>query len=217
MDDFDPDSPDDLAELLSQFWVVHCKLVTAQFPVEDVSTAPHITDDGRHELQRLLLGTTATNALVTPDDPDPATMVPHPVTKPAVTTPPSPTSRFIPRSSSRSPAQSRRIPSQTPGVFFHFADLAVRKAGEYRLSFTLMKMDQTNLSTGAVVHGVHSVISNVFKVFNAKDFDQVQPSSELVKGLLARGAGFPLKLKKGTRAGQRRRRQQSSDDSDDDD
>ena len=50
---------------------------------------------------------------------------------------------------------------------------------------------------------IHSVASQIFKVVNAKDFDQVQPSTKLVRGLIERGAGFPLKLKKGTREGQR--------------
>lgn len=50
------------------------------------------------------------------------------------------------------------------------------------------------------------VVSNVFEVVRAKDFDQVNPSTKLVRGLLERGAPFPLKLKKGVREGQRRRK-----------
>ena len=52
---------------------------------------------------------------------------------------------------------------------------------------------------------INVTASNVFKVVNAKDFDQVHPSTKLVRGLLERGAPFPLKLKKGIREGQRRR------------
>lgn len=52
---------------------------------------------------------------------------------------------------------------------------------------------------------IHICASQTFKVVNAKDFDQVHPSTRLVRGLLERGAPFPLKLKKGIREGQRRR------------
>lgn len=47
---------------------------------------------------------------------------------------------------------------------------------------------------------LHSVLSEPFNVVNAKDFDHVQPSTPLVRGLVASGAGFPLKLKQGSRA-----------------
>ena len=49
------------------------------------------------------------------------------------------------------------------------------------------------------------VVSNAFQAVNAKDFDQVRPSTRLVKGLLERGAPFPLKLIKDAREGRRRR------------
>lgn len=52
---------------------------------------------------------------------------------------------------------------------------------------------------------IHIIASDPFRVVNAKDFDQVHPSTRLVRGLLERGAPFPLKLKKGIREGQRRR------------
>lgn len=81
-----------------------------------------------------------------------------------------------------------------------------------------MKMSPSSLNTGSVVPVIATAVSNVFRVVNAKDFDQVQPSTRLVKGLLERGAGFPLKLKKGIREGQRRRkRHASSSDEDDND
>lgn len=75
-----------------------------------------------------------------------------------------------------------------------------------------MKMEPHLLIPGKSVPTLSVVISDVFSVVNAKDFDQVQPSTNLVRGLLDRGAGFPLKLKKGLREGQRRRNQ--ADDSD---
>lgn len=215
MEDFDPDSKQDVAELSSPFWVVHCKLVAAQTPDRDVSTMAQTTEDGRKEVQRLLLGTTVASPTNTVDDPDPPTLRPHPRSEAAIAAPPSPTSRFLPVSSSR-PLEQPIPLERIPGTFFIFADVSVRKAGEYRLQFVLMKMDVVHLAQGAVIPAIDTVTTDVFKVVNAKDFDQVQPSTNLVKGLLDRGAGFPLKLKKGLREGQRRRRHNSRGDSEDD-
>ena len=100
-----------------------------------------------------------------------------------------------------------------PASFFIFDDLSVRKAGEYRLEFSLMKMDPHFLSVGEKLPIIHKIASQPFRVVNAKDFDQVQPSTPLVRGLIERGAGFPLKLKKGTRDGGRRRGTRGDDDS----
>ncbi|OAP59462.1 hypothetical protein AYL99_06760 [Fonsecaea erecta] len=213
MDDFDPDNEADVAELRCPFWVVHCRLVGAFSVESDVSTQSYYTDDGQKEVQRLLLGTTVASPTHTADDPDPPTMPTHPVTRDAVSAPPSPTSRFLPSAPS---GRLPRAPHNIPGSFFIFADLSVRRAGEYRLQFTLMKMEPPLLKVGATVPAHHVVTSQVFRAVNAKDFDQVQPSTNLVKGLLDRGAGFPLKLKKGIREGQRRRRNWD-DYSDDDD
>lgn len=217
MQDFDPDNPADVEEIKSQWWVVHCKLVAAETPSQDLTTMHFFRDDGRREVQRLLLGTTVASPTVTMDDPDPDTMPQHPRSPAA---PPSPTiDRFIPRSAASATGKARP-PHLIPGTFFIFADLSVRRAGDYRLQFTLMKMDAEYLSQGSTVPCIDTTISVPFRVVNAKDFDQVQPSTNLVKGLLQRGAGFPLKLKKGNREGQRRRRHTSggdSEDSDDDD
>jgi hypothetical protein len=93
-----------------------------------------------------------------------------------------------------------------PGTFFIFADMSIRKAGQYRLFFRLMKMEEpVKRGTGAVVPAISTAMSDIFNVVNAKDFDQVQPSTKLIRGLVERGAGYPLKLKKGFREGQRRR------------
>ncbi|KIX05831.1 uncharacterized protein Z518_03804 [Rhinocladiella mackenziei CBS 650.93] len=216
MNDFDPDSPDDVAEIQSQFWIVHCRLVAGHAPDVDVSTVHHTTEDGKKEVQRLLLGTWVASPTTTQDDPDPQTMPSHPQTRPPTDPPPSPTTRFLPNPAEQGPGKAARHPYQIPGCFFIFADISVRRAGEYRLHFTLMKMDETFLEKGSLLPCIHQVTSEVFRVVNAKDFDQVQPSTNLVKGLLDRGAGFPLKLKKGTREGGRRRRQQSGENSDDD-
>lgn len=201
MDDFDPSSAEDLQELQSQFWVVQCRLLSANSPRRDVSSLVSMSEDGSQERQNLLLGSSVASPTVTEDDPDAETMPTHPITREPLVDPPSPSSRFIAPSRAEKPA----APSSLPGTFFIFADLSVRKAGKYRLEFLLMKMESPYLVVGGKVPMVHSVVSSVFRVVNAKDFDQVQPSTRLVHGLIERGAGFPLKLKKGTREGQRRR------------
>ena len=68
-----------------------------------------------------------------------------------------------------------------------------------------MKMDALATMKRSKIPFLHVITSEIFKVVNAKDFDQVQPSTPLVRGLLEKGAGFPLKLKKGPREGQSRR------------
>jgi hypothetical protein len=156
--------------------------------------------------QRLLLGNYVSGPTFCDDDPDPDS-----APEPLHTAPPSPSARLmmIRPSSMAPPRGTRTRPSQPqtslPATFFIFADLSVRKAGEYRLEFKLMKMEPQFLSAGSTIPTLHSVTSDVFRVVNAKDFDQVQPSTKLVRGLLDRGAGFPLKLKKGPREGQARR------------
>ncbi|RVX72454.1 hypothetical protein B0A52_03642 [Exophiala mesophila] len=215
MYDFDPESASDMAEITSQFWVVYCKLISAQSPDRDVSTVSQINEDGQKEVQRLLLGTSVSSPTITSDDPDPPTFQPHPQSTASFLAPPSPTSRFLPTSSTRT-SEPKRQPHEYPGAFFIFADISVRKAGDYRLQFTLMKMDAVPMAPGSTVAAVDIATSDVFRVVNAKDFDTVQASSNLVKGLLDRGAGFPLKLKKGLREGQKKRKGHSDEGSDDD-
>jgi hypothetical protein len=125
------------------------------------------------------------------------------------TNPPSPTARFLQGSTA-----SKRQPHDIPGAFFIFADISLRKAGEYRLLFTLMKMGCDALKPGSRLPFVSVVVSDMFRAVNAKDFDQVHPSTPLVRGLLSSGAGFPLKLKKGTREGRRRRQSEAGSEDD---
>lgn len=211
--DFDATSEADIEQLHEQF-VVHCKLVSANSPRRDVSTLASLAEDGSRDVQRLLLGMSAASPFHTKDDPDPETMRRHPVSGEEIDRPGSPSSRFF--SSATSPNSSHRRSTDVPSTFFIFADLSIRKAGEYRLEFSLMKMDPRYLVTGESLPTIYSCASQVFRVVNAKDFDQVQPSTSLVKGLVDRGAGFPLKLKKGTREGGRRRVARLDYGSDDD-
>lgn len=203
IDDFDPQS--DLSLLKAGDWVVHARLVSAQPPHEDMMTIPNMTESSREQKRvRLLLGTNVASSWFCPDDPDPVTAPKHPVTRRSP--PPSPTMRFI-KTSKNQPSKEKDPDAYKtfPGAFFIFADMSVRKAGEYRLEFRLMKMDQSVMQPGTVVPTTSIAVSDVFKVVNAKDFDQVHPSTDLVKGLLDRGARYPLKLKKGYREGQRRK------------
>lgn len=205
IEDFNPESLTDMEDLKNTHFVVHCRLVSASSPRTDMSVVAGTGEDGQSAIQRLLLGTNVSNPFFCADDPDPNTM-PEPV----FSAPSSPSARLMMRPASMAPPTEKKPRKTTsndngPGSFFIFADLSVRKAGEYRLEFKLMKMDLMSLSQGSTVPVLHSVVTDVFKVVNAKDFDQVQPSTPLVRGLLSRGAGFPLKLKKGPREGQRTR------------
>lgn len=213
IDDFDPKNENDMAEMKSHSWVVHAKLISAQAPHEDVSTVPSQSDTFKGEVTRLLLGTTVSSPFFCEDDPDSERAPKHPST--ATSPPPSPSSRFIKKSTeSLSKLEDTEAYKRYPGAFFIFADLSIRKAGQYRLEFRLMKMNPGLLTPGSYLPMVAIAVTDSFHVVNAKDFDQVQPSTRLVKGLLDRGAGFPLKLKKGLREGQRRRAR--NEDSDDD-
>jgi hypothetical protein len=209
MTDFDPDSTLDLSELKSNHYVVHCKLISAESPRRDVTTHTTVSEDGSRETSRLLLGTNVASPFFCADDPDLPNMPQHPRSEREME-PDSPSSRFFPgrRASPPAPAASAPAPSASadpprslPAAFFIFADLSVRRAGSYRLEFALMKIDPTAINLPML----DVAASQPFKVVNAKDFDQVHPSTRLVRGLLERGAPFPLKLKKGIREGQRRR------------
>jgi hypothetical protein len=78
VDDSDPESQDDVAEIESSFWVVQCSLVRVQSPGEDISAISYSREDGRREVKRLLLGTTVTSPTIPSDDPGPAAMPHHP-------------------------------------------------------------------------------------------------------------------------------------------
>lgn len=179
-------------------WVVFVKLAAAPSPSTNAAStqgaAQQTNSEPRESVSRSLLGTMVSSPFYCETDPDPDTAPKHPLTNPSP--PPSPTSRFLPRSKNeRDPDAHKKL----PGAFFIFADLSVRKAGQFRLEFRLMKMEPSALVLNHAIPTIATVVSDVFNVVNAKDFDQVQPSTELVKGLLDQGAGFPLKLKKGLR------------------
>lgn len=80
-----------------------------------------------------------------------------------------------------------------PGVFFVFSDLSCRSPGEYRLKFKLIRIDSTNLGTGSQHAMDASVITEIFKVYTAKDFPGMQASSSLLKALRDQGLGVGIK------------------------
>lgn len=202
INDFDPENEADVAEMRSQF-VVHCKLVSATTPSRDLTIRTTVGEDGSRDLQRLLIGTDVASPFHTEDDPDPDTMPQHPSSTTSAYRPPSPSSRFFSSTHTMQPRNPRD--TKIPSAFFIFADLSMRRAGEYRLEFALMKIVPGYLTVGGEIPILCKITSDAFRVVNAKDFDQVHPSTPLIRGLIVRGAGFPLKLKKGTREGQRRR------------
>ncbi|KAF2718220.1 hypothetical protein K431DRAFT_287845 [Polychaeton citri CBS 116435] len=104
------------------------------------------------------------------------------------------------------------------GTFFVFPDLSCRSPGKFRLHFTMMRIDPTNMSLGAVHSSVATATSDVFCVYTAKDFPGMRPSSALLKSL--RHQGLSVGIKKGSEARKgkgRNRRSTGSDDEDEDD
>lgn len=79
------------------------------------------------------------------------------------------------------------------GCFFLFPDLSVRTPGAYRLMFQLVVLDPVMVS--GIRTPVRSTIkSDVFQVFNAKDFRGVRASTALIKSLRQQGCrGFSVK------------------------
>jgi hypothetical protein len=84
-------------------------------------------------------------------------------------------------------------PSGTECVFVCFPDLSVRIAGAYRLKFSLLVLGPRMMGPSSVVPVLASVTSNVFQVYNAKDFLGMRPSTELSKYLRAQGCLIPLR------------------------
>jgi Velvet factor len=180
--DFNPNSSQDMEDMRDQFLVVHCLLCSASSPKRDVSVITYEDDStGARKVEKQIIGSLSASPFFCDEDPDPNTAPQHP------------SSQLYQPLQTPSPTAPRRT---LPATFFCFPDLSIRRAGVYRLEFQLLKvrMDRKPFAV------LHSVLSEPFNVVNAKDFDHVKPSTPLVRGLIAKGAGFPLKLKQGTRA-----------------
>lgn len=81
------------------------------------------------------------------------------------------------------------------GCFFTFADLSCRTPGSFRLKFSVIMIDPTR--AGIIRHFpiLTEVQSDVFTVYNAKDFPGMVASTQLAHSLKAQGC--ILQLKKG--------------------
>jgi hypothetical protein len=77
--------------------------------------------------------------------------------------------------------------------FFYFADLSVRTAGTYCLKFELVVLGPWRRETRSNLPVVATVKSNMFTVYNAKDFQGMRPSTELTRCLRAQGCLIPVK------------------------
>lgn len=183
--DFDPKSSDDMEDMTDQSFVVHCVLCSASPPPKDISVMMcHDDSNDAMKAEKQIIGSLAASPFFC-DDPDPTTAPQHPSSQ-----------LYQPLQTTAAAAAAAAPRSTLPSTFFCFPDLSVRRAGVYRLEFQLLKVNMDQLSFPIL----HSVLTEPFNVVNAKDFDHVQPSTPLVRGLVARGAGFPLKLKQGSRA-----------------
>ena len=180
--DFDPKSSDDMKDMTDQSFVVHCILCSASPPSRNVSVLMCQDDsNGARKAEKQIIGSLTASPFFCYEDPDPNSAPQHP------------SSQSYRPPQTPSEAVSRKT---LPATFFCFSDLSVRRAGIYRLEFQLFKMSMDQKSFPVF----HSILLDAFNVLNAKDFDHVQPSTPFVRGLIARGAGFPLKLKQGSRA-----------------
>ena len=82
------------------------------------------------------------------------------------------------------------------GCFFCFSDLSCRTAGSFRLNFNLVMIDPSRAAVVRHFPIVNRVTTDVFHVYNAKDFPGMQPSSRLAKKL--REQGCMISIKKGS-------------------
>lgn len=108
------------------------------------------------------------------------------------------------------------------GCFFCFPDLSCRTPGSYRLKFSLVVINPTNMRPGVRAPIVATAMSDVLIVYNAKDFPGMQASTPLTKRLKEQGCLISIKKgnEKGGGGGGRRSRdgfQYSNDEDDDDD
>lgn len=103
-------------------------------------------------------------------------------------------------------------------IFFTFPDISVRTPGLYRLQFNLCVLNIMAQGPGARNPIPTTVMSEVFQVFNAKDFQGMSASSALTKSLKAQGCLIPVK-KGNTRSGasQSKNRHADEDEEEEDD
>ncbi|KAI8952329.1 hypothetical protein F4801DRAFT_225773 [Xylaria longipes] len=99
------------------------------------------------------------------------------------------------------------------GCFFCFPDLSCRTPGSFRLQFSFMVLDPSS-SPGHRTPVVALVMSDVFTVYNAKDFPGMKASTALTKRLKEQGC--LISIKKGNDRTRAREESGSEDDYDED-
>ncbi|KAI0911565.1 hypothetical protein F4823DRAFT_623463 [Ustulina deusta] len=99
------------------------------------------------------------------------------------------------------------------GCFFCFPDLSCRTPGSFRLQFSFMVLDPFS-SPGHRTPVAAIVMSDVFTVYNAKDFPGMKASTALTKRLKEQGC--LISIKKGNDRARAREGSESEDDYDED-
>ena len=80
------------------------------------------------------------------------------------------------------------------GCFFCFPDLSCRTPGSFRLKFALVIIDpMARMQSGKKFPVVAQALSDVFTVYNAKDFPGMQASTPLTKRLKEQGCLISIK------------------------
>ena len=102
------------------------------------------------------------------------------------------------------------------GCFFCFPDLSCRTPGTFRLKFALVVLG-TVATSGARTPLAATVMSEPFKVYNAKDFPGMTASTPLTKKLKEQGCLISIKKGNERHAGSAHARDSGDEDDDDDD
>lgn len=103
------------------------------------------------------------------------------------------------------------------GCFFCFPDLSCRTPGNFRLKFSLVVISPRSMQLGSRAPILGTAMSEVFTVYNAKDFPGMQASTPLTKKLKEQGCLISIKKGNDKAGGGGMRDRDNSDDEDDDD
>lgn len=102
------------------------------------------------------------------------------------------------------------------GCFFCFPDLSCRTPGSFRLKFALVVLDPLRMRPGGSSPIVASAMSDVFTVYNAKDFPGMQASTPLTKRLKEQGCLISIKKGNDTKTSASHGRDDDSDEDNED-
>ena len=102
------------------------------------------------------------------------------------------------------------------GCFFCFPDLSCRTPGTFRLKFALVVLG-TVVTSGAKTPLAATVMSEPFKVYNAKDFPGMTASTPLTKKLKEQGCLISIKKGNERHVGSAHARDSGDEDEEDED